>query len=235
MHVRASAGNFAQTRRLECVPHFDHARKEFAAADIVVRKASVVEAVVSKIPSAVTVRAACFGVEQRKSALCLFRDRFLIAFDPRVEGSAPANHRALVGRNRSGDALGCEPLLWEGGSKQGYISWDAPKLLDQLINRQVHFYVCPDRTECLLLKRRRPAVPHEYLTERRIHDGWRPTTELLHAMPDAFRLTIPPPISRAVTGGAGQKISCRQARIEVQFLAEVDLFDRIWVVLGKRN
>src|SRR5438128_10383133 len=165
MPVGAPERDLTQSRRFERVDHFLYARDNLGAPDIGSRKADIVETVISKIPSTVTVCAASLGVEQDKAASCLSRNRRLIPFDPGIERSATGHDCALVGRNRLCDGFRSNALSRENSLEKRTISFDPFQLFEQLIDRQVHFDVCPDWAERLLLKRAGTAIPHEDLAE----------------------------------------------------------------------
>src|SRR5207244_2469062 len=81
-------------------------------------------------------------------------------------------------------------LLRERSLEQRAVFGDTLELLEQLVDRQVHFDVGLDRAERLLFERAGAAVPHEDLAEGRIDDRGRAAAELLHAMADAARLAV---------------------------------------------
>src|SRR5262249_16166667 len=76
-------------------------------------------------------------------------------------------------------------------------------------------------------------IPHEHFTVGRIDDGRRPASELFHAMSDTFRQTVSPPERGVVARSARQEVGRRQARVEVQSLAERDLFQCVGVIFGE--
>jgi hypothetical protein len=82
MHEGAPARDFAQARRLESVLHLDHARHEFAAAEVLARQADVLEAVIGEIPALMAGRTERLAVENGKAALGFLGNRLFISFDP---------------------------------------------------------------------------------------------------------------------------------------------------------
>src|SRR5262249_37435238 len=99
MHVWTAARDLAQPRGFERVLHFHDARQELAAANILTRQSDVVETVVGKIPSTVTVGAVSLRVEGDEAALRGVRDRLLIAFDPGIKRRARRNNSPLIRRD----------------------------------------------------------------------------------------------------------------------------------------
>src|SRR5262249_19466073 len=160
---------------------------------------------------------------KRKSALCVRRNRLLIAVDPGIERSIAGNDGALVGGNGFCDVIERHPFARKRSLEQGAVFRDTLEFLDQFLDWHVHFYIGLYRPQRLRLKRGRPAVTHEHLTISGIHDRGRPAAKLLHAMPNSLRLTIPPTVGGAMTGGARQQIGARQPRIEIEGFAECSL------------
>ena len=114
MHKGASARDLAQARRLEGVLHLDHARHEFAAADVLARQPDVLEAVIGEVPALMAGGTERLAVEDRKAALGFLGNRLLIAFDPGIEGRTLGDHGTFIGRDGLGERLGAHPFAGKG-------------------------------------------------------------------------------------------------------------------------
>src|ERR1700694_347652 len=162
------------------------------------------EAVISEIPSAVTLHPIAFGVEHDKTVLCLLRDCLLVTVNPVIERRATGYYRALVDGDRLCNTVWRHCLAGERRLEQRAVSLNGVQLLKQLLDGHVHFNICLHRSKRLRLQRRSTTVPHEDFAKSRVDDCRGAAAEFFHAVSDAGRLTVAPPIGGTVAGRTRQ-------------------------------
>src|SRR6266436_633269 len=222
-------------RGLERVRHLGNIWKQSRATAVGASKTGVVKTVIGEIPAFVAERALTFAVENRKAPFGRFRDGALVTLDPGVERRSLGDHGPFIGGDGLGKGRRIHASFREGRGKQQTVFGDRSQPLHELIDRHVHFAGGLDREEYLLLEILSAAVPHEARAPGGIDDGWRSPVQFRHAASDAERQPVAPVKAGGMTACAGLRRHRREARIEIQLLAERGLGQRIGILHGKRD